>query len=161
MKKPMIDKIILKNLAHEDAKTVSEHVRQVCNNTPRLNHPNNEYWLESEYSIKVVKARILSHYSIGAYMDGVLVGTGFASTNSGLLSGIYVSKQGYGVGALIVDNLLDYLKAEQVTHIEASVHPSGRAMRHLLAKNGFIVQGIDPKRIYFPDIAFEVVVLDI
>lgn len=157
----MSPQITINHLTQKDAQAVSDHVRQVCENTPRLDHVNNEYWLESEYSVAVLEERISSHFSIGVYMDEVLVGTGFTSVENGLLSGIYVSRQGHGIGNIIMGNLLAYLKSKNVTHIEASVHPSGGAMRHLLAKNGFVIQGIDPKRVYFPDVAFEVVVLDI
>jgi RimJ/RimL family protein N-acetyltransferase len=155
----MTTEITLKNLTIHDASAVSLHVRQVYENTPRLNHVDNEHWLQSEYSATALKERISDHYSIGVYMEGTLIGTGFAHARNGLLSGIYVSRQGHGVGTLIIENLLAHLKKEQVTQAEASVHPSSAAMRHLLAKNGFIIQGVDPNRMYFPDVNFEIVTL--
>jgi len=151
---------ILRELNLDDAVLVAQHVREVCETSPHLDDPRNDWWLTNEYSVEAVEHKIYHYYSVGAFEDSVLVGTGFASVESGLLSGIYVSVQGKGIGSAIIAELLSHLQAHSVTRIEASVHPKSASMRHLLARYGFIIEGTDPDRSYFHDVNFEILVLD-
>jgi len=143
-------------LEFSDAEAVCNHVNQVCIDTERLYHPNFHFWLAQEYNVDIVQERIVAEHALGFFKNGQLVGTGFIDLKTGWISGVYVSLQGEGIGSKILDDLISVTVGTDLTNILASVHPTGGSMRHLLLQKGFVNVGIDPHRIYFPDVSFEV-----
>lgn len=155
------NEMTFRELTIHDAVEVSRHVRFVCDNSPHLNHPNNDEWLSLEYSSEIVAAKIAHTYSVGVYRNNELIGTGFVDLETGLMSGIYVAHQGNGLGSTIIDRLLVRLRNVGLDHAEASVHPHSEAMLHLLTTKGFKFLSIDPNKDYFPDVEFRLMELNV
>jgi len=146
---PKLGELVITTMNVEDVQSVIDHVSKVSLASPHLAHPNIGTWLEGEYSPVEVLAKLDSSICLIVRDEENIVGTGFIDTNTGYISGIYVSNQGHGTGRLIVDRLLKDAAEVGTKHFTASVHPNSKAMQHVLSTSGFIATHVDPHVVYY------------
>ena len=149
--------VVIRRLRSDDAASFKAIRLEALRANPELLRSTFE--LEDRLDVAWFAGRLEDAHVVGAFRDGVFVGTaGFSvqqgqpNAHKGKLFGMYVrpGSRNLGVGRLLLSAVLDVAR-ENVELIQLSVVRDNGPARRLYARAGFLEFGVEPKASKYGD----------